>query len=194
MKTSHVIGGTICLSLAVFLAILSAVLPEDQLAFYIDGRNMPMVPVLILGIIGIGLLVTAGRPKSPSSEGGETVKETVLDPEKEALNKRLEGMGWGLFLIMLGGFSLVPHEQLPKGWWSIGVGVIMLGLNGLRVVYRIPPSGFTVFLGSIALASGIADLFGIDLPLLPILLILLGANALIKPWLEKRQSTNLIES
>jgi hypothetical protein len=38
----------------------------------------------------------------------------------------LEAMGWGLFLIMVGGFVLIPGDQIPRGVWSIGVGLIML--------------------------------------------------------------------
>jgi hypothetical protein len=39
----------------------------------------------------------------------------VQDPEKAALNKRLETIGWGCFLLLLGGFALVPDETIPKG-------------------------------------------------------------------------------
>ena len=52
--------------------------------------------------------------------------QAVQDPEKAALNKRLESIAWGCFLIMLGGFALVRKETIPSGVWSIGVGVIML--------------------------------------------------------------------
>jgi hypothetical protein len=31
-------------------------------------------------------------------------------------------MGWGLFLIMLGDFALIPGDQNPRDVWSIGVG------------------------------------------------------------------------
>lgn len=48
-------------------------------------------------------------------------------------------------------------------------------------------SGFTTVLGIIALATGICELAGVDLPGLAILLILLGAHLVLKPWLEERQ-------
>lgn len=44
-----------------------------------------------------------------------------IDSEKAALNKRLETLFWGLFLIMLGGSAFIPEETAPKGLWSIGV-------------------------------------------------------------------------
>lgn len=55
---------------------------------------------------------------------------------RDQLNKRLENVAWGLFLNMLGGFSLVPDEVIPKGLWSIGIGLIMLGLNLARYLKR----------------------------------------------------------
>jgi hypothetical protein len=116
----------------------------------------------------------------------ETQPKQAQDAEKAALNKRLEAMGWGLFLIMLGGFALVPHDLVPKGLWSIGVGVIMLGLNAARYLYNIKMSGFTTVLGIIALISGVLELLGRNNLGGAILLIVLGAYLLVKPWFDKR--------
>lgn len=109
----------------------------------------------------------------------------LKEEEKRALNKRLENIGWALFLIMLGGNALVPDNIVPEGSWLIGVGIIMLGLNAARYRYGIRMSGFTLVLGTIALLSGIGDLLGIELPVLPILLILIGAHIIIRPMIEK---------
>ena len=43
----------------------------------------------------------------------QTKIEKTIDPEKAALNKNLERMAWGLFLIMLGGFMFI--RQVPDG-------------------------------------------------------------------------------
>ena len=112
--------------------------------------------------------------------------ERVEDPQR-ALNKRLETIGWALFLIMIGGLGLVPKDQVPEGIWLIGVGLIMLGLNVARYVYKIKPSGFTIFLGCLAVIAGVGDLFGLDLPILAIALILIGANLLLRPLFEKNR-------
>jgi drug/metabolite transporter (DMT)-like permease len=111
----------------------------------------------------------------------------VQNPEKAAQNKRLESIGWGLFLIMLGGFALVPNATIPKGLWSIGVGVIMLGLNVTRYVYKIRMSGFTTVLGIIAIISGVLELMGMNELGGAIFLIILGVYLLVKPWFDKRQ-------
>ncbi len=107
--------------------------------------------------------------------------------EKAALNKRLEGVGWGLFLIMLGGFGLVPDHIVPKGLWSIGLGLIMLGLNAARYYYHIKMSSFTTVLGIIALVSGVLELLGRNNLGGAIFLIVLGAYLLVKPWFDRRQ-------
>jgi hypothetical protein len=86
---------------------------------------------------------------------------------------------------MAGCIWLVPDRFVPQGTWLIGTGLILLGLNLFRYTKAIRMSGFTLLLGTIALFSGIADIFYIDLPLFPILLILIGANILIKPLIEK---------
>ncbi len=116
-----------------------------------------------------------------------TQTATVQNPEKAALNKRLENIGWGLFLIMLGGFGLVPNETIPKGLWPIGVGVIMLGLNVARYRYQIKMSGFTTFLGVVAIISGVLELMGLNNLGGAIFLIVLGSYLLIKPWFDRRQ-------
>jgi hypothetical protein len=98
------------------------------------------------------------------------------EAEKAELNKRLEAIGWGLFLIMIGGLWLIPDAQVPEGTWLIGAGVIMLGLNLARYMNHIKTSRFTIVLGTIALLIGFSDYLGADLPLVPILIILVGAN------------------
>lgn len=99
---------------------------------------------------------------------------------KGELNKRLESISWGLFLIMIGGIWLVPDAWVPDGTWLVGVGLIMLGLNVARYLNGIAISGFTAFLGAVALMIGLGDLAGVDLPLFPIILIILGLYLLFK--------------
>jgi hypothetical protein len=116
-----------------------------------------------------------------------TGSEVNPDTEKVSLNKRLEAIAWGCFLIMLGGFALIPQDIVSKGFWSIGVGIIMLGLNAARYYYKIRMSGFTTFLGIIALLSGLLELFGVNKLEGAILLIVLGAYLILKPWFDRRQ-------
>ncbi len=108
-----------------------------------------------------------------------TESTSGLAAEKRALNKRLEAIGWGLFFIMIGGLWLVPGEVLPEGTWLIGVGVIMLGLNLARYLNQIKMSWFTIVLGVLALAAGLGDYIGVELPLIPILIVLVGLSIIV---------------
>jgi hypothetical protein len=185
MNKTQIVWGVICLVVAAALAVLNLILPPESFMFQIGERNMPWVPPVVIGIVGIVLLATARK----SDEQTTPVEQDKpgQDPEKVALNKRLESVAWGLFLIMLGGFALVPDDTIPSGVWSIGIGVIMLGLNAARYFYKIRMSGFTTVLGILSLLGGIAELFmktSLDGALL---LIILGAYLILKPWFDKRK-------
>ncbi len=111
----------------------------------------------------------------------------VIDPNKAALNKRLETAFWGLFLIMLGGQWLLRDSRLPNGLWDVGVGLILLGLNAARYFNGLRMSGFTTFLGILSLVGGFAQMvFKFDLNG-ALLLIILGAYLILKPWFDERK-------
>ena len=185
MDKSRLIWGIVCLVLAALLAGLNFLLPSDSLMFMVGNTNMPLLPAVILGIVGIFLLATAARAEPETAQPARAVG--APDPEKIALNKRLETIGWGCFLIMLGGFALVPQEVIAKGAWSIGVGLIMLGLNLARYAYKIKMSGFTTVLGILSLIGGALQLYGIEAIEGAVLLIVLGGYLLLRPWFDKRQ-------
>src|SRR4030042_537529 len=185
MNKSQIIWGVVCLLVAAVLVVLNLTLPPESLMFQIGDRNMPWVPPVVFAGVGIVLLLTAGKKEEPTPP--EKQVKPGQDPEKKALNKRLESVAWGLFLIMLGGFALVPDNTIPKGVWSIGIGVIMLGLNIARYFYRIKMSGFTTVLGILSLIGGIVELLGTSSLDGALLLIILGAYLILKPWFDKHK-------
>jgi drug/metabolite transporter (DMT)-like permease len=180
MNKPRLIWGIICLTLAVLIGVLIAVLPPGTITLMVEGTNRPWVAAAVLGILGIVLLVSAAR------YGSEAEQPVVVDEEKAALNKRLETMAWGCFLILLGGFLFVPEAVIKGGWWSIGVGLIMLGLNAARYFSGLRMSGSTTILGFLSVTGGVLDLAGIDGIDGAILLIVLGGYLIVKPWIEKR--------
>ncbi len=109
-----------------------------------------------------------------------------LDEKKNALDKRLDAVGWALFLIMIGGLWLAPDGAIPEGTWLIGTGVIILGLMVVRYINSIKVNGFWLMLGIVALAFGISSVFGLNIPVLPILIIIIGLNIILKPLLQKK--------
>jgi hypothetical protein len=185
LNKSRLIGGVICLVLAGAIGVLSIVLPPDSMMFYAGEQNLRWVPAVVLAIVGIVLLATAGSGGQATAEAKQPA--VVTNPEKVALNKRLETIGWGLFFIMFGGSALVPDNLINDGWWSIGVGLIMFGLNVARYRNGIRMSGFTTFLGIVAIISGVLQLMGLNDLGGAIFLIILGSYLLIKPWFDKRQ-------
>lgn len=185
MNKSQLIWGIICLALAGLLTLLNLTLSPERLMFMVGEVNMPWVPPVVLAIVGIVLLASARS--STTAEYDESKPEPVHDPEKAALNKRLETIAWGCFLILLGGFMFVPDAMVNRGLWSIGLGLIMLGLNAARYLNEIRMSGFTTFLGILALLGGIAEYFGVTSLEGALFFIILGAYLILKPWFEKRQ-------
>ncbi|MBN2047214.1 MAG: hypothetical protein JW750_05170 [Anaerolineaceae bacterium] len=184
MNKSKLIWGIICLLIAGGLTAANLALPPENLMFQVGNVNMPWVPPVILGIVGIVLLATVNEPQKEEKEAKE---EIVVDPEKAATNKRLETIAWGCFLVMLGGFMFVPEEIVRGGWWSIGVGVIFLGLNAARYFNGLRMSGFTTFLGILSVIGGILDLVGMEGINGAVLLIVLGGYVILKPYFDKRQ-------
>ena len=184
MKKSNLIWGIICLVIAGGLAVANLVLPEEDLMFMVGNINMPWVPPVVLGIIGIILLATMNQPEEKEDE---LKVEGNIDPDKAAMNKNLERVAWGAFLIMLGGFMFVPQEIVEGGWWSIGVGLIFLGLNAARYFNGLRMSGFTTFLGILSIIGGILELVGMEGINGAVLLIVLGSYIILKPYFDKRQ-------
>ena len=183
MNKSKLIWGIICLVIAGGLTIANLRLPPEDLMFQVGDVNMPWVPPVVLVIVGIVLLATSNQPE----EQNEDQEEFNIDPDKAEMNKNFERIAWGAFLIMLGGFMFVPEEIVKGGWWSIGVGLIFLGLNGARYFNGLRMSGFTTFLGIISISGGVLDLVGMKVVNGAILLIVLGGYVILKPYFEKRQ-------
>jgi hypothetical protein len=115
--------------------------------------------------------------------------EANMTPEeakaKSVLNSRLEDFGWGALLITIGTIGLVPEKYVPHGGWLIAAGIIILALNVFRYLSRIRMSGFGIVVGILALLAGLDEHYRLDLPLLSIALIVIGACILLKPVVEK---------
>jgi len=183
MNKSKLVWGIICLVIAGGLILANLRLPPENLMFQVGDVNMPWVPPIVLGILGIILLASANQPEEQKEEQAEA----NIDPQKAALNKRLETMAWGAFLVMLGGFMFVPQEIISGGWWPIGVGLIMLGLNAARYLNGLRMSGFTTFLGTLSVFGGMLDLVGLEGVNGAVLLIVLGGYLILKPYFDRRQ-------
>ena len=96
----------------------------------------------------------------------------------------LEAIAWGAFFILWGITELLP--SLPKGTGTVGIGVILIGINLARSWKGQPASGFTTTLGVLALLLGGLELarpylhLSFELPIFAILLLALGSITLIR--------------
>lgn len=111
--------------------------------------------------------------------------EHARDASDLALDRRLDAVGWGLFLIMTGAIWLVPDTQLPQGIWLIGTGVLLLAINAVKRAKGLAAAPFMVFLGVVALAAGLADLVGLQLPLIAICFIAIGVGILLRVFMPR---------
>jgi hypothetical protein len=189
MKKLNLFLGILSLLATAGLVYANLTLPPESIWFNIGYGNWPWAPPIIFGIVGIVLLATAGIGQ-PSVVTPET-PPVIQDPEKAALNKRLENIALGCFLVMWGGsmfWSVIsPTSPIREGVWSIAVGLIFLGLNAARYINKLRMSGFTTFLGILSVFGGVVQLFGIKGLEGAFLLIILGAYLVLKPWFEKQR-------
>lgn len=187
MNKLRLVLGIGSIVLAAILATLYFTLPSDSMMFSVGKTNVPWAPAVIFLIVGIWLLVTAVGQGARAEPAEPPKPEIVIDPAHAALNKRLETIAWGLFLIIWGCFMFVPKTVVSEGVWSLAVGLIMLGLNGVRYLNGLRMSGFTTVLGIISVIGGVLQLFGVQGIGGALLLIILGAYLIVKPRIDKRQ-------
>jgi hypothetical protein len=101
----------------------------------------------------------------------------VIRQEIERYNQRLDRSGWSLAAILTGSVLL---RQSPVGVWLIGAAVILLGMNLIRLILHVPMSTLTLVLGATMLVMGLGFAVGVNLFLIPLLLIVGGFVALFK--------------
>ena len=91
-------------------------------------------------------------------------------------NRALEGIAWGAFVILLGvGWWAGDYYDVETGpYLALGVGAILIGLNGVRASTGVRVSKFSLFIGLLALAIGGAGIMGYTLPLIPTIMVLVG--------------------
>jgi hypothetical protein len=106
-------------------------------------------------------------------------------PSSPGLSDRLDAIGWGLLFLISGVLLLVPDA--PDGSWLAAVGAILLTVNVAKWALGAGASWFIAILGAVALATGLGEMAGYDVPGLSLVLILCGV-ALIGAQLVRRES------
>lgn len=102
-------------------------------------------------------------------------------PVRTGLAKRLDDIGWGLFLLVTGGFWLFG-DGFPQGTWLMAVGMLLLALDAVRHRLGVRPSAVTLILGVLALAGGLAELTHVRLPLIELSFVAVGLYLVVKAF------------
>ncbi len=111
----------------------------------------------------------------------------VQKENAQRIHDRFVTIGWALFLILIGAIWLVPKDVIPEGAFFIGVGAILLGLSLAKQLMGLKTDTTAIFLGIIALAIGFRNLLELQVPIIPIIVIILGSFILFTALFRKRQ-------
>lgn len=110
-------------------------------------------------------------------------KELKKDDIKN-LNERYGTFAWGIFFILTGIIIFIPGDQNNE--FLVGIGIILLGLNLVRYIYKIPTNIMTIIFGMMSLVLGIVPLLRrvlnfpkFEVDLFPILLVIIGLYFLV---------------
>ncbi len=113
------------------------------------------------------------------SEKRLATPEGVMD-DIRALNQRYELAAWGALFILFGAIDLIPGVPAGTGW--LGIAIILLGLNLVRYLSKIPTSIISITLGIIALTLGASRLLHLrgPLPFFETIMIVFGVVLLVR--------------
>ncbi len=91
--------------------------------------------------------------------------------------RQIDSVAWAAFFIWLG---IAMLEQIPWGWFLVGVAVLILAAQFARWQLGMVIEGFWIACGTVFLAGGLWNVLELPWPLAPILLILFGVAMLGK--------------
>ena len=100
--------------------------------------------------------------------------EKIEDPKQKALVGKINGIGLAAFLVMIGVLWILPKGTLPETTSLIGLGLILMGTSIVRYLNGLGLCHCSVVFGAVLLLMGVCGLYGVELPVIPILLIMLG--------------------
>lgn len=123
-------------------------------------------------------------------------KELKKDDIKN-LNERCTTFAWGIFFILVGIVIFIPGDQSNE--FLVGIGIILLGLNMVRYVYKIPTNIVAIILGMVALVLGIIPLLRrvlhfpkFEIDLFPILLVIIGLYFIVNAIKRTKKCENCV--
>jgi hypothetical protein len=119
-----------------------------------------------------------------------------MDASKK-LDSMLEKIAWSALFIWWG-LSFIPHF-LPNGLDAAGTGVILLGVNAVRLGLGKRPNGFSTAAGILCLVWGALDMMSSVLhlpykpPVFAVLLVVLGIIVLVSAFIRRGKTVGSAE-
>jgi len=110
---------------------------------------------------------------------GDESKPQVEEPKTTGTQKfadKLSTVGWSLFLIWVGIALLM---KLDASIGLLGIGVITLLVQGARKCFNLKLEGFWVVIGLLFVVGSLWEIYKPNLPLVPVLLIVVGSALLV---------------
>lgn len=101
--------------------------------------------------------------------------ENQKPSEKTDLAHKLSAVGWALFFIWIG-ISFLMNFGVGLG--LLGVGIITIGIQLIRKSYNLKLEGFWMVIGLLFVLGGLGNILQVNIPIVPIVLILAGVTLL----------------
>lgn len=112
-----------------------------------------------------------------------TVQQPPFTRGREHSHRQLSGIGWGLLFVWVGTAVLL---NVGWGYGLIGVGVIIIGSQiAHHTVGEFRIDWFSTIVGLMLLFGGVWVLFGIQVSLVPILVIVAGIALVLSALTER---------
>jgi hypothetical protein len=102
---------------------------------------------------------------------------------KADIEHTLATVGWGLFFLWVG---ISVLSGLSTGVGLVGIGLITLGVQAARLYLGLGLEGFWFAVGLLFGLGGLAAITQVDIPVLPIVLVVAGALLLVSVVKGKR--------
>ena len=125
-------------------------------------------------------------------ETENTEEKELKEEDIKSLNARYDTFAWGIFFILVGILTIVPGHHGDE--ILLGIGIILLGLNIMRHIKRIPTSGMTIIIGVAAFIYSILSLLRrtiniprFDVDIFPVLLIGTGILFVVNSIKRKKK-------
>lgn len=120
------------------------------------------------------------------ADGKPDVDKMTTFMEQQDRASVFDIVGWALFLIWVGVAWLL---NIGLGYGLLGVGVLTLAMQTVRHFNSVKVEGFWVFVGFAFMVGALWEIWSVDIPLAPIVLIALGIGILLSRYFRKDTTT-----